>query len=115
MAVLIKKGVANPLFLLFFIIFLSGIVMGLGVSPSRVTLRYVPGYVYEGEACFGTESIQLLKIEPSGEFEDNIELLNVDESGEFYVPEGGCVRYKFTIPELIAKPGRHRTSIFARE
>ena len=49
-------------------------VSGLGVTPSRVVLRYVPNYLYENDVCFIPEGVNHLKLEVEGELNKSIKL-----------------------------------------
>lgn len=110
------------LFLFFFIspliivILGSSFVLGLGVSPSRVTMRYVPNanYVYEGQACYATQAYGHLELSQGGEFQENLEFLNAVDN-QFYPLEEGCLRYNYRMPNIIERPGTHRTVIYATE
>jgi hypothetical protein len=109
-----RRGVVSSLFLFFIILLNSFFISGLGVSPSRVTLRYVPNFLYEGGACFGIQSIGHLELSPGGEFADNIKFLNSDDN-QLYPEEQGCLQYTLKMPAVIDKPGPHRTLIYAIE
>lgn len=115
-----KKKVLPSLFFLFsFVLILllilnSMMALGLGVSPSRVTLRYIPDYLYEGGACFGIQAIGHLEVSPGGEFANNIEFVNAEDN-QLYPEEQGCLRYTLRMPKSIDTPGPHRTVIWATE
>jgi hypothetical protein len=111
---MIKRGVVPSLFLFFFVLLNSFFVLGLGVSPGRVTLSYVPNYLYEGGACFGTHGIEHLELGTGGEFADNVKFLNSDDN-QFYPAEQGCLKYTLKMPANIDTPGPHRTVIYATE
>ena len=113
MAVFMKKVFFYVLFLLLLVFLISLTVQALGVSPGRVTLRYVPNYVYTGSACFSPQNNPHLKLSAGGEFADNIKFLNV-ENNEFYADQQ-CVEYSLKMPSFIDKPGPHRTLIYAQE
>lgn len=113
-----KKNIlflASLLLLFFFSASLnSQMVVGLGASPARATLKYEPGGVYEGAVCYSVSGFTWLRIEAVGEFPDNVEFLNLDESMEFEGSQS-CLEYRFTIPKNITTPGIHRTIIMAAE
>jgi hypothetical protein len=105
-------GLALCLFLA--IILNSLLVQSLGITPSRVTLKFVPNYVYEGQVCYTLGGLVHLNITVEGEFKDNLELLNV-EDGNFYPLDQGCLKYKLKMPASIVRPGIHRTKILSAE
>jgi len=109
-----RRGFISSLFLFFIILSGSFLVSGLGVSPGRVTLKYVPNYLYEGGACFSIHEISHLEISTGGEFKDNIVLLNTEDN-QLYPEQQGCLRYSLKMPSNIDTPGPHRTVIYALE
>lgn len=109
----IRRGIISSLFL-FIILLTSFLVSGLGVSPGRVTLKYIPNYLYEGGACFGIHAISHLEVSTGGEFPDNVEFLNAEDN-QLYPEEEGCLRYTIRMPANIDTPGPHRTLIYATE
>jgi hypothetical protein len=118
------KMIAQRKFLFFFIfitslvlvILGSSFVLGLGVSPSRVTMRYVPNanYVYEGQACYATNAYGHLELSQGGEFQENLKFTNAEDN-QFYPIEQGCLTYTYRMPNIIERPGTHRTVIYATE
>jgi hypothetical protein len=109
----------QKVFLYFFITILiigisSSLVMGLGVSPSRVVLKFEPNFVYDRDVCYTVQSMPILRISTSGEYADRIEFTNI-QGNLLDVREVGCLHYKFTMPPTVDKPGMHYTSIFATE
>jgi len=109
------RKIANLTFGLVIIILLNSLlVQGLGITPSRVTLKFVPNYVYEGEVCFQISGFAHLNVTPGGEFKDNIVLLNAQDES-FYPLDQGCLQYKLKMPASIDKPGSHRTLIYGVE
>lgn len=90
-------------------------VLGLGVSPGRVTMTYSPNYVYEGQACYVAAGITRLRISQGGYLNDYLTLENVDENNELITTETNCVKYRLKLPPKIDEPGPHRTFIWAVE
>jgi hypothetical protein len=110
---------------LFFFIFItslvlvilgSSLVLGLGVSPARVTMRYAPNsdYVYEGQACYATAGYGHLQLSKGGEFQENLKFINAEDN-QFYPEERGCLEYTYRMPDIIERPGTHRTVLYATE
>ncbi len=103
-----KRGCsALGLIVLFFIINLF-IVSGLGVSPGRTVVSFVPNEVYKGEVCFRPEGNPHLKIDVEGELAEYITL----EKEELFIQgDSGCVEYTLRMPASFDKPGRHTANI----
>lgn len=101
--------------LLFFLILGSETVLGLGVSPGRVTITFSPNYVYKGVACYYFTGAPYLRITTGGYLTDYLTFENLNENNELNMAETRCVIYKLTMPPKIDEPGTHRTSIWAVE
>ena len=112
--IIFRKIIGFALCLLSVIILNSLLVQSLSISPSRVTLKFVPNYVYEGQLCYGGTGFAHLKITAEEGFNDSVTFLNAPD-GDFYPGEQGCLKYKITMPSSIDKPGLHRTKIFGVE
>jgi hypothetical protein len=98
-----------------FLLLGSETVLGLGVSPGRVTMTFSPNYVYEGQACYVAAGITRLRISQGGYLNDYLTLENVDENNELITTETNCVKYRLKLPPKIDEPGPHRTFIWAVE
>lgn len=109
-----KGSFSTLIFIL--VIFGSTLVSGLGVSPSRVTLDYVPNYVLEQDVCFVIHQNAHLRVQAGGAFADYVEITGVDKNSEKTITDGdNCIHYKLTLPEQYENPGRQRTVINAVE
>ena len=103
-------------FLILFItlFFLTNLVMsqGASVSPSTIKMNFVPNFVYEGEARFGTGGrTNHLAI---GVGADGFEI-EVDKRDIYCDIEPCSVNFKITLPESMDRPGKHVGRITARE
>jgi len=97
----------------------SSDVFGLGVSPGRVEMSFLPNYVYEGQACYTLSGIARLRFEIQGDINDSIKIKGLDENNEIsnlMTPEiHGCIDYTMTMPASFDKPGLHIQAINAVE
>jgi hypothetical protein len=98
------------------IILIPSIVTAIGVSPSRVTVDFIPGESFESSACFETAGITQLKIEKIGILTNNIEIIGPGSNGFLDTEkDGNCIEYKVTLPQSFEKPGVQYSGISAVE
>jgi hypothetical protein len=106
----------NYFFFLAFLIIGSDLASGLLVSPGRVGMNFVPGYVYDGKVCYTITGISRLRFTVSGVLPDSITFKNLDENNEKIItPEDNCVYYAFKVPAKAPMPGNLRTNVYATE
>jgi len=98
----------------FFVVICPALVLGLGASPAKVSLKYTPNAVYEGGVCYSTGGIDFLQISVQGDFADNFVFLNLNENKEVDGSKS-CLHYKFNMPSNVSIPGIHKMVILARE
>jgi hypothetical protein len=107
---------SNAFILVIAIILMPTIVSAIGVSPSRVTVDFVPGESFESSACFETAGITQLKIEKIGWLENNIEIIGPGSDGFLDTEkDGNCIQYIVTLPLSFEKPGVQYSGISAVE
>ncbi|MBN1792606.1 hypothetical protein JW826_02890 [Candidatus Woesearchaeota archaeon] len=90
---------------------------GLGITPGKVSYTFSPGFTFEQDLCFRIQNNAYLQISPAGDFPKNVKILSgVDENGRKIVtPDDECIKYRFTTPDYIERPGLHRTVIGVTE
>lgn len=92
-------------------------VSGLGVSPGRVEMSFVPNYVYEGEACYTLGGIERLGFDIQGDINESITIKGLDENNQIIMTPDihGCIDYTMKMPASFDKPGLHIQAINAVE
>ncbi len=100
----------KEMLLLFFIIFLSDLALGLGISPAIVDINFAPGAEYEIDYLVYSE-------DPQQEIEAFLggELLEYASLSEKKLIGGGNFKVKIKFPDSIEKPGTHRIGVGVKE
>ncbi|MFH0870438.1 MAG: hypothetical protein V1866_05275 [archaeon] len=113
------KKILLAVMLLFALAISSPDVFGLGVSPGRVEMSFLPNYVYKGQACYTLSGIERLRFEVQGDINESIKIEGLDENNDIsnlMAPEvHGCIDYTMTMPASFDKPGLHIQAINAVE